>query len=169
MADSTMNTDNNNSMTPQQLLQLWRNRARVAQKAHFESSAQCTRMHFLLGMAVVVLTTAVGSDVLDELSVGPVAASLLSLCAAIFAAGQTFMQFPQRAERHKAVAIELSDLKKEIEHLQAFPLPSDSELRDRTAAIRIRWDQITKEAPTALSRVWARVKGGATTANEPET
>jgi len=136
-----------------QLLADWRHRARKTQKAHFHSAAICSRNHYILGVAVVLLATLAGSTLLTNF-LEEVYIVVISISAATLAAVQTFLSLPERAEKHRIVAARLSDLKKRIEELQVFG--RDAELRAATEELRVEWDCIIKDAPTALGVSWRK-------------
>ena len=140
-------------MNSNELLISWRERARRAQKAHFESSSICTRNHYVLGVFVVVMSTVVGSALIGRF-IPEIAIAAISILVAALAAIQTFLKLPERAEKHRIVAAKLSNVKKRIEELDAFT--QGDELKQNIERIRIDWDHILEDAPTSLRAVWRK-------------
>ena len=76
----------------------------AAQIGHYRIASRLRTNNLLLGLPVVILTTAVGTSLFATLNQDDVAQGLriivgiISVLAAIFAGIQTFMNFAQRAE-----------------------------------------------------------------------
>ena len=140
---------------PAKLLAQWHNGLRIAHIAQSRSAATCELRGRLLGVAVVVLSTIVGTAIFSTLESSPstavkIVAGLASVGAGVLAALQTFLGFDQRAAKHREVAAAYGTLRRELETGMAFPDES-AELSELMNAVRTRWDAIDAKAP-AISR-----------------
>jgi hypothetical protein len=146
-------------MNSSELLTKWSERVRRAQAAHYDSAIHCNRQHFWIGVPVVILTALVGTSVFVTLQKEAnfyvkLAVGLASVAAAVLASVQTFLRFLERAESHRIAALRFGALRKEIEHLQAFP-PGDSEQMKAVAkSLLERWNNINEESPTANQKFY---------------
>jgi hypothetical protein len=141
------------------LLERWRVRVRKAQRAHYSSAVLCQNRHFWLGLPVVVLTTVVGTSVFATLSKEAdfstkIAVGIASVAAAVLAAIQTFLRFSERAESHRIAGIKFGAMKKEIEHIQAFPPAKTDEIKRLCASLLVRWNKLSEEAPTPYQKFY---------------
>ena len=136
----------------------WQKGLRISHMAHHRAAARCSAMGRLLGISVVVLSTAVGTSIFATLERSPstrakMLAGLLSVTAAILAALQTFLGFARREAGHHEVAVRYGALRREIEAVLALP-PAELELQQTLADLRGRWDGIDVSAPAVPPRIW---------------
>ena len=82
---------------------------------------------------------------------------VIVLVTPVLAALQTFLRFPERAEKHRSAAVRFGDLKGEIEELIALAPSDDAKLTETIRDLRKRDTQIRLDAPSAgtLSLIWA--------------
>ena len=140
------------------LLAQWHNGLRIAHIAHSRSAATCELRGRVLGIAVVVLSTIVGTAIFSTLESSPsttvkIVAGLASVGAAVLAALQTFLGLEQRAAKHREVAAAYGTLRRELETGMALAAtgPKPSELLD---GVRTRWDALDATAPATSNRVY---------------
>jgi hypothetical protein len=143
---------------PATLVAQWHNGLRIAHIAQSRSAATCELRGRLLGVAVVVLSTIVGTAIFSTLESSPstpvkIVAGLASVGAGVLAALQTFLGFEQRAAKHREVAAAYGALRRELETSMAFPEESvkRSELLD---SVRTRWDALDATAPATSRRLY---------------
>ena len=105
----------------ERLLDEWHLRITTAQFGH-QMQAERTRIwNLALGIPVVIATTIVGTSAFAALNntgsnnTWKIAAGILSICAAVLAALQTFLGFGDRAERHRIAATRYASLRRSIE------------------------------------------------------
>ena len=122
------------------LLADWHNRMYAAQTGHYERSDRFRRLHYWLGIPVVILTTLAGTTLFASLGkkVGPVGVviALTTLLGGVLASIQTFLRLGESAANHGHAADWYAAIRRDIEQLQASP-PRTAQLRDR-ALSRIR-------------------------------
>ena len=102
----------------------WRNGLRILHRAHEQATADFTRRGRILSVATLVLTTIVGTSIFATLNSSPatawkVTAGLISLIAAVLAALQAFLLYPELAERHRQTASKVGDLRRQLDVLVA--------------------------------------------------
>src|SRR5438046_2990635 len=81
----------------------WYKRVAATQRGHYLAALRLGRMHYVLGVPVIVLTTLVGTSVFASLSTQPdprlqITTGIASVVAAVLAALQTFLGLSDRAE-----------------------------------------------------------------------
>ncbi len=150
-------------MNPNNLLADWLLRIRIGQSAHIKAATYFYRLNFWLGIPVVILTVLVGTSVFATLQKEAdtrirVAAGIASVLAAVLAGIQTFLRYSERAEKHRASAVKYGILRREMEQKLAFPPASPDELAAYVDSLRVRWDKLSEECPTAPERLWNAVE-----------
>jgi len=148
-----------------QLLEEWLRDTKLRRATQYLSAVHCRRQHLRLGIPVIIFSTLVGSSVFatlnadtDEVSIClKITLGLVALTSAVLAALQTFLRFPEQAERFSVANRTYNRLEKEIEQLIAFP-PSDEVLEKAVDDLRQRIDNAIDQAPPALEHVWRRVR-----------
>jgi hypothetical protein len=137
----------------------WLFRLHRMQVAHYESALALNRLHSVIGVAIVVLATFVGSTIFGTLRESPnlalqMVSGMFSLAAATLAGLQTFLKLTERAERHRLAGARFSGLRIELEQAIAFP---SGDISDVMTNLRERWSKLTEESPHLPPRVWKRV------------
>ncbi len=141
---------------PRDILELWHENSRRVLEAHYSSAAHFGRLNLLLGLPTVIVATVVGATVLVTLNqriatAWVVAIGLASVLAAVLSALQTFLQFADRAARHRASGVIYGSIKREIEEI----LATHAEVRpEDLSRIRGRMDGAASEAPSPPRKVW---------------
>jgi hypothetical protein len=130
------------------LVERWLNGLRISHIAHSRAAARCARRGQVLGTAVVVLTSVVGTAIFATLESSPsdavrIAAGMLSVVAAVFAGLSTFLQYPDRAAAHRAAAGRYGALRRELESAR---LAADGGW-DAAQALAARWNELDETAP----------------------
>ena len=146
-------------MDPYDLLIDWLIRIRVAQLGHIKSATYFDRLNFWLGIPVVALTTIVGTSVFATLQNESsrslkIATGVGSVIAAVLAGVQTFLRYSERAEKHRVTSGKYGVLRREVEQNLAFAPSSSDELKEYVDSLRLRWDKLTEDSPTAPKRIW---------------
>jgi hypothetical protein len=138
----------------------WLNGLRIMHMAHSRAAASYAARGRLLGIAVAVLSTLVGTSIFWNLQQVTsvwvkVTTGTVSLIAAAAASAQTFLAYPQTAERHRRASIEYGLLRRRLETLLSDPA-YDCAAHCVPGAIRQRWDRIDGEAPPLPQRAHDR-------------
>lgn len=143
----------------------YRHYAQKKSNAHFQMSERAKSKHTYLGVPVTVTTAVVGTAIFATLNSPDqtfgiqVAAGLLSLCAAVLAALQTFFNFGDIAFQHKEAAANYESVRHELDtFLLSYSSWGDAssleipikELRE----ISTRLDEIARKAPSIPDRVY---------------
>jgi hypothetical protein len=137
-------------------LDQWATGLRIEHLAHRRASARAVQLGRILGISVVVLTTAVGTAVFGSVAGSPgttakIAAGAVSLAAAVLAAVQTFLALDSVAATHREAGTMYGALRRELEQLRSNPAgPSDDDL----LKIRQRWDDVDATAPPIPPRLY---------------
>ena len=122
------------------LLQDWRSRVYAAQSAYYLEATRYKRWHYLLGIAVVVLSTIVGSSAFADKPAGEgipaVMIGLMGSLAAILAGLQTFLKLSESAALHGVAADWYASIRRDIEQLQALPPHLRGNVKETLDAIR---------------------------------
>jgi hypothetical protein len=142
-------------LTEHTFLDEWANGLRIEHTAHRRACARAERLGRVLGIAVVVLTTAVGTAVFGSIEGAPgtgakVTAGLITMTAAVLAALQTFLGLDARAAVHRETGTRYGSLRRELDELRGGAGVTDEALR----TIRQRWDDVDATAPPVPPRVY---------------
>jgi hypothetical protein len=141
------------------LISDWRAQACSNQDLHARAAKHYRKMHYWLGIPVVVISSAVGSVAFASLHEQGndrirLAAGIISMVAAILASLQTFLGFGERAEKHRAVGIGYERVRQEIEEIQGLPVHLRGNVKERLDVLREKMDALaddSPEVPRALS------------------
>ena len=142
------------------LLHDWWSRTRESQWAHYESDKFLMRIHYWIGIPLVLLTAFSGTSIFYAISTEHgryldfiVAAT--SVVAAILSGLQTFLRLPERAAAHREAAVAYSVIRRAIEERI-----SDTEARGLgdLSALRVQIDTVAERSPPILVRAWRRVE-----------
>lgn len=147
-------------MNPDDLIRTWHYRICRIQFAHYDAATHFERLNLILGIPVILLTTAVGTTIFSTLTEShstrtQLYVGLLSVLAAVLASLQTFLRFAERAEKHRACGARYAGLKTELEVVQALPR-EPSEMREFLESFCARWAALHGESPTIPDRIYAR-------------
>lgn len=143
-------------------LRRWGRGLRINHIAQHRSAARYAMLSRALGIAVVVLSTAVGTAIFTTLNQSPsttvkTIAGFLSVTAAVLGTLQTFLGFPQRQAAHHEAAVAYGSLRRQIESIGSSP--SEEELHRLISDIRVHWDEIDASAPAVPPRIWKDAEG----------
>ena len=149
-------------METDKLLEEWLFRIRRTQQAHYEAATHFARLNYWLGVPAIALSAVVGTSVFAALGKETalsikIAVSVASVTAAILMALQTFLNYPERAEKHRAVAIRYGTLRREIEKKLAFP-PAKREFEAYIEALQAQWNKCNEDCPAVPKRIWHHTK-----------
>jgi hypothetical protein len=158
------NTLSNSVKHTDYLFQRWMRRLRRAQVAHYKAATHFERLHYWIGVPVVILSTLVGTSVFATLQKDAgtsmkVAIGTASITAAIMAALQTFLRYAERAERHRATAIKYGALKQTME-LKGFLYNTPEQVKifeDFLYSKLETWNRLNEDSPTLPKSIYDRV------------
>lgn len=147
---------------PTTLIETWKKRARINQKAHYMVAERLHGRNFQLGVPVVILSTVVGTSVFatlaDDVSIwGRVVVGVVSITVAVLSALQTFFRFNERAEQHRAAAIQYGVLNRELERLLALPPAEDGGIAKAVLAVEQKFNDLAMQVPAIPGALWSKV------------
>jgi hypothetical protein len=143
------------------LLLNWEDEIQKMYQAHAESSVKIRRMNYLLGIPIVVMAVLIGLYAFVPIGAYPeiwakIGIGLLAFLTAIFAALQTFLKYSEQAENHRNASARYQSLLKEVEQLIAIPPKDEQVLNSTCNKMRVRWDELSLEAPNIPRRIEVR-------------
>lgn len=83
---------------------------------------------------------------------------MLSVLAAVLAALQTFLDYPARAERHRAAAVKYKASIRLMEQYLANLAAGMGPTPDELPALRAQMDALEEQAPVLMSRLYATIE-----------
>lgn len=146
------------------VLDLWYRRAREAQFAHYAAAGRCTVAARWLGVPTVVLSGAAGTVLfasLQEDTTPPelrLGVGLISVCAAVLAALQTFLGFGEQADKHRLAASAYGAIRREIEECRALGSSERAPVAASVTEIRRKLDDVASASPEVPERSWTRAQ-----------
>jgi hypothetical protein len=137
--------------------------------AHYRMSETAKSRHNQLGIPVTVATTIVGTAIFATIDSPTqniwiqVGAGLLSLCAAVLAALQTFFNFSEVASQHKDAAASYEESRHQLDwfilsHARFQDEPNLDEPLKALRAIAAKMDEVAKKAPSIPDSVYDSVQ-----------
>ena len=146
-------------MTPQELINQWHWGLGNSHRAHYEAATYYERLHLWFGVPTVVLSAILGTTVFESLQHADVAwiktlMAVLSVSMIALTSLQTFFKYSERAERHKTAAVQIGEVRRELEQKLQFG-PIDEAF---VKAIREKWDAADRQAPTFPPGLYERVQ-----------
>jgi hypothetical protein len=152
------------------LLRDWQRRAAASAEANYSVAQRLAKHNIRLGIPVVALTTLIGTSVFATLEENVavewrIIIGVLSALAAVLASLQTFLRFPERAEKHRAAGEQWSAVRREIAQMLALHptyLASRGDPKSYLDDLRRRMDEIASQSPEMPDRDWARARRAGT-------
>jgi len=142
-----------------ELLRGWLVHAHKCRDRHDFAARRCDTLRYAIGIPAITLSAIVGTSVFSALSQNQelrvkLLVLFLSVAAAVFAALQTFMDYPARAERHRAAAAKYKGLIHEFEQA----LWSDSRDATLISGLRDRLADLEESMPVVPQRIYDRIE-----------
>ena len=146
-------------MTPEELIGQWQQGLGNSHRAHYEAAKYYERLHLWFGVPTVVMSALLGTTVFTSLQHADVAwvktlMVVLSVSMIALTSLQTFFKYSERAERHKTAAVQIGEVRHELEQKLQFG-PVDEAF---AKAIREKWDAADRQAPTFPPGLYERVE-----------
>ncbi len=144
-----------------ELLRGWLIHAHKGRDRHDLAARVYERARYALGIPTLIVSTVVGTSVFAAISakgVLPLWVGLLSVAAAVLAALQTFLDFPTRAERHRASAAKYKVVIRNLEQMLATIAGGVTIALEEIAAIRVELDTLENEAPVIMPRIFDTIE-----------
>lgn len=139
----------------------WFRRVRESQQIHYECANHFGRLHLLLGIPTVILSTLAGTAVLASLAreAGAnekITVGLISILAAALASLQTFLSLSKRSDSHRVTGAKYAAVRRHLEELKTHP-PDANDLRQVVTEVRRSMDALAETAPEVPARIKWRV------------
>ncbi|GEM_PF-6649954 len=141
----------------------WFERARANQLTHDACGSRLTRWHYLLGIPIIALTTAVAAVIFYSLGrwdIGDnikMAVGLVAGATALLACLQTFLGLSERADQHKIACARYEALRRSLEILKTFSPSDPIELRRAITDIQRELDRLAESSPAVPARVKRKI------------
>lgn len=134
----------------------------INQRTHYAAAESYQRRHFVLGLAVVVISTAVGAFSFANLSAygdwTTNALSAGSLFSALLAAIVTFASFSDWSARHQKSAVQYGRLLRDARS-RISGVFTEGENAAFVPAFKAEWDEISAHAPITFFKGREEVAG----------
>lgn len=134
--------------------------AMYSSRGHFESARTWSHVHYWIGTPTAIFAAIAGASALRD---QPIAAGLLALLAAGFAAAMTFLNPASRAQKHQTAGNRYAALRNRTRILREVQAPAQashdvcvSQLRELSSAR----DELNDASPQILRRAYQRAKSG---------
>jgi hypothetical protein len=146
-----------------ELLRGWLLHCHKARDRHETSAREFDTWRYRLGVPVVALGAVVGTAVFASLGQRPepwitIATGIVAVAATVLAALQTFLDYPGRADRHRAAAVRYKGFIRAIEQALTDDLPRTDPAGQWIAEIRQWLDALEDSAPVVADNIWKRVE-----------
>ncbi len=138
-----------------ELLKKWNKRLRESQFAHYAAERHFNLMHYWLGGLATILTAIVGTTIFANANPDQLLIGFISLLAAVIVALQTFLNFAERAETHRASAASYGSLRREIESLHVLIKSEEGGLNlvDSVMSLKCKIDKLSEESPNVSNSI----------------
>lgn len=144
-------------MEPPKLIDQWRRGLRISVRAHYEAAKFYQRLHWWLSIPAIIISAALGTSVMVSIQHSTVGwiktvMAILSVATVVLSSLLASLKFAERSERHKAAAAQLTEVRRALEENLVFDRLDQATI----AALRKKWDDADRQAPTIPSRIYAQ-------------
>jgi len=139
------------------ILEQWLNNGiKFDHVVHQQPAAYNRRANRLLGIPVTVLAILIGTSIYGALSSSSspqilIFVGAISVLAAVLSGLQTFLSYPELAQKHQTAGVKFGRLRRRMEEVLSFKLEPD-QLENVLTEIRVAWDQLVEESPDVPQR-----------------
>lgn len=138
----------------------WSHRVAVVAHGHYRAALRYSKFQSRLGIPTVLLTTVVGTSVFATLQQKPeagwqIAIGIMSIAAAVFSTLQSFLNYNDKAERHRAAGARYNAVGRELEQLlaQNDDWPSLTDIRQRIDTLAAETPHIPEAVHEEMSKI----------------
>lgn len=148
----------------EELLRGWVLHAHKGRDRHDETARQNDKYRRWLGIPTIALSAIVGTSIFISLSEDKIdtpviiLVGLVSITAAVFAGLQTFFDFANRAEIHRATGVKYKVIIRQLEQVFAQPAERFNGEDDWLSGIRGSLDVLEEEAPIVPHKIFDRIE-----------
>jgi hypothetical protein len=145
----------------EKLMRTWQRRAREGQHMQHEAGKSFRRLHYVIAVPVVVITTVLGTATFATITSNLAASTKAwfgagTLLAATLAALQLQFRFLERAEKHKNLGAQYGKVRRQIEQTLALPRDTRGEVKEVLADVRTELDRISAEGDAVSRRIYKK-------------
>ena len=134
--------------------------------SHYAMAVRFERKSKVLGVPVVVTTAAVSTAIFGTLETQvtvdwKLATGIVSLAAAVLAALQTFFNYAEQAQQHKASARDYSKVRRGLEIFEIRHSPGETsrdEALHELAGFAQQLDELEAHEPTISNRIYEKIR-----------
>jgi hypothetical protein len=142
------------------LLEDWWRRCREAQWAHYASGTQLMRLHYLIGIPLVILAAFTGSAAFAAISHASTSAlrwtvGVVSVLVALLGGLQTFLRLTDRAAAHRLAGADYARVRRLIEERLTATTGTWTGGLD---SVRDTIDQLADRSPAIPASIWSRTE-----------
>lgn len=140
------------------LIKEWSYRCNKSQIGHYITSERYSKLHYLIGLILILLTTVVTSSLFLNASNDIVKLFIIitSISASVLATIQTFITPSEKAEIHRSKAGKYGALKRKLE--QYMITNNGANFNSFTTTVRAEWDSIAENSPTTPKGIRDKIK-----------
>lgn len=151
-----------------ELLLHWQLELKIACRGHYRSAYRHNYLHNMFGILSIFFATIAGSSALSnylsnyteisyshDLQLISVIAAVLT---AIFSSVQTFMQFSEKAEQHRAAGVKYAGLLRKIERHQVHFCTDDTKHEQWCDEFLEEWEEIARDYQSVPSSLWEKLE-----------
>lgn len=148
-----MSAESANDWQPlEDLLLDWSQQACVNRAKSAKKAKRFRKLHYWLGIPVVIFSSCAGSAAFTQIHSSPndairITAGILGILSAILAGLQTFFGFSESAEKYRAVGVGYEKIEKEIEEILALPVHLREALPKIIDDLRERMNALADDSP----------------------
>ena len=152
-----------NPQSDDELLRGWLVHAHKCRDRHDLAARRCDTLRYAIGVPTITLSAVAGTSVFSALGQNPelvfrLFVGILSIAAAVFAALQTFLDYPARAERHRIAASKYKGLIHEIEQVLCREPHPESRDTALIAGLRDRLADLEESTPVVPQHIYDHIE-----------
>lgn len=146
--------------TDEELLEEWLSKLRRLHRGHWATARVLNRRGLVLGLWATGLSAMAGTTLFASWDSGSEAwrlvAGILSMAAAILVALQTFLNYPDRAHKHRAAGSQYGTLRRSTEINEIFPPDSSEDMKKLLVDLNTAWSETDATSPAVPQRQYDR-------------
>jgi len=139
-----------------------RDRLHKAQIGHYIEAEKYTKYHYYLGIPSMVLSGITNIGVLyqidfNKIDIFMIIVIISTLLVTILSTLQTFLNFYQKAELHKSMAVKYGKIKRDVEMLIDHDIPETKHF-EYFQTIQNEWNAVAEMSPITSNSIRKKVK-----------
>lgn len=149
------------------VLESYSNNCILNRAAHYRAANDARNKHYWLGIPSIIIGTAIGTSIFASVNSNPnnelkIIVGLISFISAVLSSLQTFFQFAEIAEKHRAAGAAYGDIKRKLDILRLEysikePTSREAALRE-LKLISQGLGELAKESPSIPDKAFKEAK-----------